>query len=155
MGENSFSDPSCFSSGRPCLAPLPLLSISAFPLFWLQGYHASSFLLPQKVNSFFVCKGHIPMRTDSKNLEIFLFSFSFPSTPRVPLPRPSGTHMLGPRFPMLRFAPSGWLPPKGQLFHPPCIPEPPPPGERNTAKHSKQLQRTHETLVNTTEQNAI
>lgn len=73
------------------------------------------------------------MRADSKNLETFPFSFSFPSAPGVQLPWPSD-YMLSPKFSHAEVHPLRLTASKGTvILFTPCSRAP------ATAKHSKKL----------------
>lgn len=138
MGENSVPDPSCFE--RLCLAPLIALAVHlplSFPLavgITHLGTPPNS-LVKRPTLFFSFCKGHTPMRTDSKNLELFPWASLFPlhqekSSPGLPAPT-----CLVPAFPVLRFSLSGWLHPKGTSPYTPHSWAPPAGGEEHSQAH--------------------
>ena len=80
---------------------LPLLFISPFPLFWLQGSHIYEGLLPFSSKGQLVFLSVLFSHSNEgrlQNLEIIFFSFSFLSATGVPTILALGTHMLSPRF---------------------------------------------------------
>lgn len=132
MGENSVSDPSC--SERLCPAPLIALAVHlslSFPLaVGITRFGTPPNSLCKRPTLFFsFCKGHMPLRTDSKDLELFPSASLFPPHQENSSPGLRAPTCLVPAFPVLSFSLSAWLRPKG-LVHTPRIPEPPPPPGR-------------------------